>query len=378
MSTASQIKDRDLNIQIESFISKLKRNQITGSYDVAIQTSQLFVKIISLTRWSSLEQLSTQISHIGNRLSTAQPREFICGNIVKRILALIREEMEDEMNDIQNEEKSEQDVNSVTENSTVSSMFRLLTPKTEKKNPKNTNSNTEKSNDQRSIIIQGIRDLIDEIRNVDDGLETMSADLIHDNEVLLTPTPNSKTVLRFLKRARQKRTFTVLVTECFPNDAAVAHEFAKELADANIETVIIPDTTVFAVMSRVGKVIVGTRCVFANGGFVTASGVSAVIECAKEHRTPVFAVSGLYKLSPSYPFNIESLIEVGNSGKVIKFQENKLLECTDTANELYDYVPPENIDIFITNLYVLFGNFIFVARLVNAFSLRQFTNTFNF
>lgn len=49
----------------------------------------------------------------------------------------------------------------------------------------------------RAIIIQGIRDLVDEISNVNDGIETMAVDLIHDDEILLTPTPNSETVQHF-------------------------------------------------------------------------------------------------------------------------------------------------------------------------------------
>ncbi|GMM33177.1 translation initiation factor eIF2B subunit beta [Saccharomycopsis crataegensis] len=352
MSAINAAKDKDLHILMDTFISKLKRKQIHGSYNVAIETAQLLVKVVSLTKWTSLEQLISSISLIGKRLVDAQPRAYTCGNVVRRVLALIRDELEDE----------EKTKGSTTESSNVgSSMFNLLTPaKTDAQN-----KNKSGINDQRAVIIQSIRDLVDEIRNVDQEIEGMLDDLVHDNETLLTPTPSSQTVLRFLKRARQKRKFKVMVTECFPNDTAVAHNFAKQLAEANIETIIVPDTSVFAVMAGVSKVIVGTRCVFANGGSVTESGVSTVVECAREHRTPVFAVTGLYKLSPCYPFNRESLIEFGNSGKVVKFQENTLVENAETANPLYDYVPPENIDIFITNVGGISPNFIYRIVLDN-------------
>lgn len=369
MSAINPAKDKDLHIQIDAFISKLKRKQISGSFQVALETAHLLVKVVSLTKWTSLDQLILSIRQIGKRLIAAQPREFACGNIVRRVLALIREEME-ELNESPDQESLETNssTNNINSNQMISSMFSLLTPKipaTESASGRSDKQKSVTNNDERSVIIQSIRDLVDEISSIDEGLEGMSVDLIHDNEVLLTPTPNSKTVLRFLKRARQKRKFTVLVTECFPNDTGIAHKFAKELAAANIETIIIPDSTVFAVMSRVGKVIVGTRCVFANGGSITSSGVSAVVECAKEHRTPVFVVSGLYKLSPSYPFNRESLIEVGNSGNVIKYQESNLVEKAEVANPLFDYVPPENIDIFITNVGGISPNFIYRIVLDN-------------
>ncbi len=41
---------------------------------------------------------------------------------------------------------------------------------------------------------------------------------------------------------------------------------AKSLAEAGIETTVIPDTNVFAMMSLVNKVIIGTHTVMADGG----------------------------------------------------------------------------------------------------------------
>ncbi|CCH41722.1 Methylthioribose-1-phosphate isomerase [Wickerhamomyces ciferrii] len=329
---------------------KLKRRQISGSYFVALETCQLLMRVISAARWNNTNQLIEQIRQLGKTLINAQPREFTCGNIIRRVLAIIRDE-----------------VYETTENENmtpmISSMFSLLSTNVEKKEPiappvpTNPRIHHNKNHDLRSIIIQGIRDLIDEISNIDDGIEAMSVDLIHDNEILLTPTPDSKTVLKFLLKARQKRKFTVLVTECFPNRTSIAHSFAKELSDAKIDTVVIPDSHVFAVMSRVGKVIVGARSVFANGGTVSSAGVAAVAECAKEHKTPVFSVAGLYKLSPTYPFDVENLIEVGNSGKVINFSESNLVQHADITNPLFDYIPPEHIDIYITNMYVFIHPF---------------------
>ena len=45
-------------------------------------------------------------------------------------------------------------------------------------------------------------------------------------------------------------------------------ELAVSLAKADIETTVINDSAVFAIMSRVNKVIIGTHTVMANGGLV--------------------------------------------------------------------------------------------------------------
>lgn len=324
---------------ITTFISDVKRRKITGSHDVALATANLLLRFVSATRWSHTSELISEIRALGINLIQAQPREFACGNIVRRVLAVIRE--------VENQDKTK---DSGFENAEImGSMFNLLSSS----NNNNTSQSTRdggKNRDTKADIIEGIQELIDEIDNNDDTIGAMSLDMIHENEVLLTPTPESSTVKDFLMRAAQKRKFSVLITDSFPNGVEKAHSLARELSKLGIETVVIPDTLVLAVMSRVGKVIIGTRTVLANGGCITSAGVSLACECAHEYRTPVLAVTGLYKLSPLYPFDIESLIEVGDSSKVIPFSDSNLMNNVQVMNPTYDYVAPEHIGIYATNI----------------------------
>lgn len=336
----------DVNVVIDSFIDRLKRKQVVGSYQAALETLQILMRYVSIIRWSSMEDLILQIKLFGSRLERAQPYEYSCGNVIRRVLSMIRDEIEEEQ---------------TTTEPMISSMFNLL------QKPMN-NTMTRKTNDTkvdvRQTIVQSIRDLIDEIKNIDEGIQQIAIDLIHDREILLTPTPDSKTVLRFLLKARERnnRNFTVLVTEGFPNNTRVAHEFAKKLSEHDIETIVIPDSAVFALMSRVGKVILGAKTVFTNGGTISSTaGVSSVCECAREFRTPVFAVAGLYKLSPLYPFDAEKLVEIGGSQRVLPTTDNDRvgLATLETINPIADYIPPENIDIYITNIGGFAPSFIY-------------------
>ncbi|SMN21251.1 similar to Saccharomyces cerevisiae YLR291C GCD7 Beta subunit of the translation initiation factor eIF2B, the guanine-nucleotide exchange factor for eIF2 [Maudiozyma saulgeensis] len=361
----------EIEVSIDSFIAKLKRRQISGSYIIALETLQLLKRFISAVRWSNVNELIAQIRELGNRLEKANPTAFGCGNVIKRILAVLRDEIEEDMRESINAGSSTSasaanlnDRNSTIGNATqaeplIASMFNLL-QKPEQNSQDFYESKSKTKTDFRQVVIQAIKDLIDEIKNIDDGIQQIAIDLIHDHEILLTPTPESKTVLKFLIRARERanRTFTVLVTEGFPNNTQNAHDFAKKLAQHDIETIIIPDSAVFALMSRVGKVIIGTKTVFINGGsIVSSAGVSSVCECAREFKTPVFAVAGLYKLSPLYPFNVEKFVEFGGSQHILPRMDprNRL----DTINKITDYVPPENIDIYITNIGGFAPSFIY-------------------
>lgn len=351
MSTPGVALGPEIKKLVDPFVLKLKRHQIEGDREIALAVAQLLMRVISAARWSDPHDLIDLIRKTGKVIIGARSKEIITGNIIRRVLALIRDEIETD-----NSESTPM----------MSSMFSLLSTNLNKKLAVSQVQSKKQNSDLRSIIIHGIRDLVDEISAVNENLETMAWDLIHDNEILLTPTPSSDTVLEFLIKARAKRTFTVLVTENYPNDIKKAHKFVKALVDNKIDTILIPDSTTFAVMSRVGKVIVGSKSVFANGGCMSNSGVANVVECAKEHKTPVFAVAGLYKLSPLYPFSRNDLIEVGNSGQVLNYDDFKLVDNVElVSNQLDDYIPPENIDIFITNIGGFAPSFIYRIVLDN-------------
>ena len=124
---------------------------------------------------------------------------------------------------------------------------------------------------------------------------------------------------------------------------------AKDLADAGISTILIPDSSMYAMMSRVDKVIIGTQLIMANGGLKTFSGAYGVCLAAHVHSVPVLVVCGLYKLSPFYPFNHDNFNEMMSPGLVIEQPSVGQEDLLTTHVPTYDYVPPELISLYITN-----------------------------
>lgn len=229
------------------------------------------------------------------------------------------------------------------------------------------------SKDIRAEVLEGIGEIIDELGQVDDQIAAYALDHIHSNEIILTHT-SSTTVQKFLLKAAAKRKFTVIQAESYPNNHEETHatvsgarsnddeilsteSFQKPLIAMGVTVILIPDSAVFALMSRVNKVILGTHSVLANGGLVAASGTRVIARAAKVHQTPVVVVSGVYKLSPVYPFDFESLIEYGDASKVIGYEDGDLVDQIDVQNPLYDYVPAELVDLYITNLWVSSSSF---------------------
>ncbi|KAG2414080.1 hypothetical protein HFD88_003271 [Aspergillus terreus] len=391
-SFLKSLKTNPIDTSIDNLISLLKRRQIRHSRSCATATAYLLLRVISACRTTDAAKLIERVQSVGRRLIAAQPKEMVVGNIVRRVLGLIRDEAEDDREaDFNLSEASESQpqtpraaddpaeaMNFRHEGSrsmtTPISMFSLLShPEPDPSLPSTPASASPSgrlghppSKDIRAEVLDGIGEIIDELGQVDDQIAAYALDHIHSNEIILTHT-SSTTVQRFLLKAAAKRKFTVIHAESYPNNHEATHatvsgqvpkddeilsteSFQKPLIELGITVILIPDSAVFALMSRVNKVILGTHSVLANGGLVAAAGTRVIARAAKVHQTPVVVVSGVYKLSPVYPFDFDSLIEYGDASKVIPYEDGDLVDQIDVQNPIYDYVPAELIDLYITNL----------------------------
>jgi translation initiation factor eIF-2B subunit beta len=379
-------------------------------------------------------QLIERVQHVGQKLTLAQPREIAVGNVVRRVLGVIRDESEEDRNgeagtedsgsvpqtpweqtgplmsshlnhkDLQTALNVEgQSFGSIADStasrpslstqpsfgpptagaSSLASMFDLLShplsttasqsntpgyhsPSTHGSPIHHSQSSFKSIKDLRAEVIEGIDEIIDELDVVDDQIASYAVEHIHSNEIVLIHG-SSTTVQKFLLKAAAKRKFTVIHAESYPNnhqethatmtgkkthneDELSAESFSKPLIAYGITVILIPDAAVFAMMSRVNKVILGTHVVLANGGLVAAAGSRVIAQAARTHRTPVVIVTGVYKLSPLYPFDFDALIEYGDSSKVLNYDDGDLVGKVDVENPLFDYVPADLVDLYITNL----------------------------
>ncbi|KAM5465187.1 GCD complex subunit gcd7 [Microsporum ferrugineum] len=448
------LKVTSIESSIETLISLLKRRQIRQSHSCAVATAYLLMRVVSTFRICEPDKLIERVQQVGRLIVAAQPREMVVGNIVRRVLGLIRDEAENERfrglssrrRQQQQQQQQQQPTDSVSAESTrphtpqntasnqpmstrldipsyhashsrrrggphhelkglspfetygrhssrpplmthpsfsgvmstsVISMFNLLSepepesprpvsPVAPTASPSSDEPTGNSPKDFKAEVIDGITEIVDELNQVDDQIAAYALEHIHSNEIILTYT-SSVTVQKFLLKAAARRKFTVIHVESYPNSHKDSHaavtgtltgdeeglatdSFQKPLIALGITVILIPDSAVFALMSRVNKVILGTHSVLANGGLVAAAGSRVVASAAKVHKTPVVVVSGIYKLSPVYPFDYEALIEYGDASAVADYMHSDVVEKVDVMNPLYDYVPPELVDLYITNV----------------------------
>ncbi|CEP17817.1 hypothetical protein [Parasitella parasitica] len=390
---------RVLETQIDEFVHKLKRRQIVGSFFVAKETAIILRQVVSISRWRDAHVLIDIVTQVGIRLASAQPNELAIGNIVKRVLKVIREvsrgELEtsddrpsatldyssfgeeeerddfyvrsdDELETSDNEQPFKSSANSSLagstsggrpEMSTQTSMFRLLADmSTLTAREQKREENEKRIRDTyhlKPLIIQEItEEIIADLDTKDTaaiykGIADQALDFIHANEVIMT-IGISRTVQEFLMRAAQKRKFQVIVAETAPTYQG--HKMAVSLSKAGIDTTVIADSAIFAAMPRVNKVVIGAHAVLANGALVSVSGSHLLAAAAKHHSTPVLVCTALYKLSPLFAYVADAFNVTVSPQNVLNFQEGPIIDDVTTTNPYYDYVGPDYVSLFIHNL----------------------------
>lgn len=176
---------------------------------------------------------------------SALPQESVITNMARRVLKLIREEF-DALQAVQ--------VPVATDDSQATlSLHKLVTQTSESEQVRDYSL---PQDGLRAALLDHLQEIETELETSAENLSAQAAEHIHSSELILT-LGHSRSVEGFLKRAAKQRKFEVVVAECAP--ACRGHALAASLAKSRIETTIISDAAIFAMMSRVNKVIIGTH-----------------------------------------------------------------------------------------------------------------------
>jgi translation initiation factor eIF-2B subunit beta len=175
---------------------------------------------------------------------------------------------------------------------------------------------------------------------------------------------HSQTVEAFLKAAARKRKITVVVAETAPTFSG--RSLALALSAASIPTLLVPDSAIYSLMSRISKVILGTHIVHADGSLVAISGTLPMAKVARAHNVPVIVVTGMFKVSNEFAYYGETgnlLEEMDNASpaEALGLHDDQdahnegldlevIMEKCEVVTPYWDRIPQELVSLFITNI----------------------------
>lgn len=320
----------------------------------------------------NVAELVKRVKEVGRKLTAANPRELAVGNIVRRLLGLVRE-----VNEAQSDFPSDSQPSAPVTPEPVdrlgkgftSGSSRALASSLEMMSSESTTP-AKSMKDVKDDVLNGMREMLDELDQADEQIAAYSLEHIHPTQTILT-YPSSTTIQKFLLHAAKRRKFTVIQVEGFPNEHRATYESVvsgrkkndaeegetenrlKTLTAMGITVIVVPDSAIFAVMSRVNSVLLPAYAVLPDGSFVGAAGVKMIAQAAKAHGVPVTALGAIYKVSPVMPKDPEILVGFGDSGKTLEFADDELSTTIEIVNPTHDLVPTQLVDVFVTNMWVL-------------------------
>jgi translation initiation factor eIF-2B subunit beta len=335
-----------------------------------------------------VEQLLERIQSVGRRLVAASPRELTIGNVIRRILGLIRDEAEEDRNEetgnatpADSPDQPPAVASPMTIDSAVAkvirpafptaqstltrtqSMFNILadpdsvppgwmnsTPLASSgaSTPLGHSFSTNTSA-LRSEVLDGIEEIMDEIKQVDDQLCSYSDIIIHPGDYILVYKP-SRTVQRFLTRSKRKFTLFVVTDPTAQSGPDPYASLRKSLAANGSILISIHNAGLMAYMTKVNKVILSARAITGTAGVTADAGAASVARAARSQGRTVIVLGGVYKLSPDSQVTQSIATEWGNPSAYVDFSDGQLVGKTTVKNAVSEFIPAADINVYITNL----------------------------
>ncbi|KAK0671831.1 hypothetical protein QBC41DRAFT_46630 [Cercophora samala] len=377
------LKSQPYEASIEALIFLLKRRQVKGD-DCAVATAHILLQVVARSKWHDVDQLLGRVQSVGSRLARAAPHEPVIGNIVRRVLGLIRDEATEDRNNADDlGSDSASDIQSLAPTNpppqrpaptpvlmrsntaapgglqVSKSMFNILSAATNADTPM-TGASTPLSQAQpasvhalRTEVINGIEEIMDEIQQADDQIASFADIQIHPGEYVLAYQP-TKTVERFLIKAATRRRFTVFIASIDPIEPGNGEKpyaaLRKKLNSHGVTTINLASNGLMAYIPRVNKVIFGAKVIYQNGGLLVDSGACIAAQAAREFLKPVIVLGAIYKFCPEDPSDEAVIGELGNPSSFVSYADGPEVEALDIENTVTDYIPPSLVEVYITNL----------------------------
>lgn len=318
------------NARVEEFIVNLSVAKPASSYSLALQTCQLIKTLVEEEDWTTAGQLIEKVREACRVLHTDLSHLPVVTNTIKRILKLIREEY------VSASKSEEAECQPESLHKMVESRDNVL-------------DYGKNVIDLKERVFEIIEELLMELETAGEEISKQAIEHIHANEIIMT-VGKSRTVERFLKFAARTRKFQVIVAENAPSYSG--HQLAASLAAAKIQTTVITDSAVFAIMARVNKVIIGTSAILADGGLNAISGSYSIALAAQHYSVPLIVLGSVYKLTPTFiPGGDQQKSSIlASPAPVLQELEGQSGGKVRCLNPLLEYVPPQLVTLFISNM----------------------------
>ncbi|XP_050676502.1 translation initiation factor eIF-2B subunit beta [Leptidea sinapis] len=324
LDSMQELDDKSIE-NIVRFVTDVRTGKLKGSNKIASASVDLLEQIIIEASNTNALSLINAVRGAGRRLINALPQELVVANMVRRVMRAIRDEQRALIN--QSSECSGESLQRLV----------LAAPSRRATLPSH--------QDMREPIRDHIAELQAELEASTSSICGQAKEHIHADELILTYGASSL-VEKFLKACGTKRFKLLLVESPEVNESAA---MAARLSAYGINVTLVNGCAVGALMSRVNKVVVGGRATLAGGAVLGEGGLLTITTVAAHFTVPVIVLSPLYKLSPLHSSDHSHFEALAPPYTALPYMTGES-GTTQVFAPVYDFVPPDHVTLFITNL----------------------------
>jgi len=405
-SAAHDVPQVKIHATVLMVLTALKRKQLVGPHSCAKATIEVYKSLIGQVFFcfQNVAELIRCIKLLGVTFQRVAPSELVIGNVVRRILCMIREEYAAQLKKCGTTTTTTATSSSSSSTSSSGSSGSAVTSTPPRRRSRggsgcgtglSTSASVPDANairvalarlnvedtddgcsaspsisaihtvtggrssigvdytvpvgDLRSEIMGGLAELEEELESVYDPIVDVALDHVHQEETILA-LGESPFVSRFLIAAARKRKFHVLVAEGEPHLSG--QRLAQILSNVpNIGVTLIPDSNLFALMSRVNKVVFSPLAVSAEGGAICTAGHAMMITAAKQMAVHVICLAASFMVTPLAGLEQTAILKQLHCPSLfVGYDEPAAVNLNvELRVPVSDYVPADNIDIYLTN-----------------------------
>lgn len=315
---------------------------------MATATAHFLHHVIEKSQWPDVHALLAKIQRLGGKLMLAKTPELVVGNIVQRVLGLIRTEYATMMKDASSTDTPTEtrpsnpprlrpittdpsalgasipgNQSHLLSESTLPYQARLqpLSHASGTSTPEQRSLSQGQLNDLRAEILDGIQEIIQEIESEGYQISRQADSQIRQGDIVVCSYPTN-TLREFLKGQARKMTGAAKFTVRILNDGGVGYESGADAAQTKLMkqklealgiVVQIINGAPGAWMSGANFVILEANAITCSGAAVTHAAGPTIACAALEANVPVFVLAGIYKFSPDVPLNYHQVMEMGSN-----------------------------------------------------------------
>ncbi|XP_018027320.1 uncharacterized protein LOC108682628 [Hyalella azteca] len=356
LDNAPQKSQWSVEEEMDTVLNLIDSIYYVSEHDKALATFDLIRGVISEEKqWKSPREMIDRIMTIYAEITAKVPYDTTSRNVILKLRKIILDEFREAAKDIMALSKVSSTSNFMKSISVLNDVISLDAAQLPTL-PDSVNT-VDLAQKVKENVLALMMEYKMELENIPTLIVNQAKNIIVEDDVVMTHSYCPITAQLFINAARHCN-YTLYVVESQP--LCYGHLLLDDLRGSEVNTILIPDCNVGALMPKMTKVIMPCSAILADGSVKTLSFGGVISHVAMTDKKEVYVIAANYQFTPSLvsnvnldldPLEVDSVGYSSNFGSFLK--KFDLTDCTDVCKHITNTgaVPPAQASRVMADMY---------------------------